>query len=90
LSERAFHQEDFMAKLTYKIVEHDGGWAYKVGSTFSETFPNHQDALRAAEIASAEQQVAGSTDGIQYEDADGKWHDELADGRDRPQTEVSD
>jgi hypothetical protein len=22
--------------------------------------------------------------------ADGKWHDELADGRDRPQTEVSD
>ena len=43
-----------MAKLTYKIVEHDGGWAYKVGSTFSETFPSHQDALRAAEIASAE------------------------------------
>ena len=41
-----------MAKLTYKIVEHDGGWAYKVGSTFSETFPTHQDALRAAEIAS--------------------------------------
>jgi hypothetical protein len=46
--------------------------------------------LRAAEIASAEQQVAGATDGIQYEDADGKWHEELADGRDRPQTEVSD
>ena len=79
-----------MAKLTYNIVEHDGGWAYKVGSSFSETFPTHQDALRAAEIASAEQQVAGATDGIQYEDADGKWHEELADGRDRPQTEVSD
>ncbi len=43
-----------MAKLTYKIVEHDGGWAYKVGSTFSETFPTHEDALRAAEIASAD------------------------------------
>ena len=40
-----------MAKLTYKIVEHDGGWAYKVGSTFSETFRTHQEALRAAEIA---------------------------------------
>lgn len=79
-----------MAKLMYKIVEHDGGWAYKVGSTFSETFPSHRDALRAAEIASAEQQVAGSSGGIQYEDAEGKWHDELADGRDRPQTEVSD
>ena len=51
-----------MAKLTYKIVEHDGGWAYKVGSTFSETFRTHQEALRAAEIASSEQgyEVPGS------------------------------
>ncbi|MHA6644627.1 DUF2188 domain-containing protein [Mesorhizobium sp. A623] len=79
-----------MTKLTYTIVEHDGGWAYKVGATFSETFPSHARALRAAEAASSEQQIAGSTDGIRYEDSDGKWHEELADGRDRPQTEVSD
>ncbi len=79
-----------MAKLTYTVVEHDGGWAYKVGETYSETFPSHEQALRAAEIASAEQQIAGSTDGIVYEDADGRWHEEVADGRDRPQTEVSD
>ena len=79
-----------MATLTYKIVEHDGGWAYKVGATFSETFATHAEALRAAQIASSEQQVAGTTDGIQYEDAHGKWHQELADGRDRPQTEVTD
>lgn len=79
-----------MAKLTYTIVEHDGGWAYKVGSTFSETFPSHEQARRAAEAAAAEQQIAGTTDGIQYEDAQGKWHQELADGRDRPQTEISD
>ena len=78
-----------MAKLTYTIVEHDGGWAYKVGNTFSETFPSHAQALHAAETASAEQQIAGSTDGIQYEDADGNWHEELAEGSDRPQTEVS-
>ena len=79
-----------MAKLTYTIVEHDGGWAYKVGSTFSETFRSHDAARRAAEAASVEQQVAGTTDGIQYEDAQGRWHEELADGRDRPQTEVAD
>jgi hypothetical protein len=41
-------------------------------------------------MASAEQQIAGQTDGIQYEDAEGNWHEEVADGRDRPQTEVSD
>ena len=26
-----------MTEVTYTIVEHDGGWAYKVGDTFSET-----------------------------------------------------
>jgi hypothetical protein len=72
-----------MAKLVYEIVQHDGGWAYKVGDTFSETFPTHNHALQAAE-------TAGSTDGIQYEDAEGRWHDELAKGDDRPDTEVSD
>ncbi|MGB3416213.1 MAG: DUF2188 domain-containing protein [Mesorhizobium sp.] len=78
-----------MAKLVYSIVEHDGGWAYKVGSTFSETFPSRAQALHAAEMASSEQQIAGSTDGIVYEDSEGKWHEEVADGSDRPQTEVS-
>lgn len=79
-----------MAKLVYTIVEHDGGWAYKAGETFSETFATREQAVSAAEIASAEQQVAGSSDGITYEDADGKWHEEVADGTDRPQTEVLD
>lgn len=79
-----------MAKLLYEIVQHDGGWAYKVGETYSETFPSHEDALRAAETAAAEQRVAGATDGIQYEDAEGRWHDEVARGDDRPDTEVSD
>ena len=25
-----------MEGLTYRIVQHDGGWAYKVGDVFSE------------------------------------------------------
>ncbi|MDQ2635091.1 MAG: DUF2188 domain-containing protein [Pseudomonadota bacterium] len=79
-----------MNKVTYEIVEHDGGWAYKLGTTYSETFASHADALAAAKIAAAEQQVAGRTEGIEYEDAAGKWHGEVAQGDDRPQTEVSD
>lgn len=79
-----------MNKVTYEIVEHDGGWAYRLGATYSETFPSHADALAAAKIAAAEQQVAGRTEGIEYEDAAGKWHGEVAQGDDRPQTEVSD
>jgi hypothetical protein len=31
-----------MSHLTYTIVEHDGGWAYKVGDVFSDTFPTRQ------------------------------------------------
>jgi len=79
-----------MNKVTYEIVEHDGGWAYRLGATYSETFPSHADALAAAKIAAAEQQVAGRTEGIEYEDAAGNWHGEVAQGDDRPQTEVSD
>jgi hypothetical protein len=78
------------SRITYEIVEHDGGWAYKVGTTYSETFPSRSDAVAAAKAAAAEQQVAGSTEGIEYEDATGKWHNELSDGTDRPEADVSD
>ncbi len=76
--------------VVYRIVEHDGGWAYKVGDVFSETFATHDDALTAAKAAAEVQQVSGETSGIQYETADGRWHEELAAGDDRPQTEVQD
>lgn len=79
-----------MVTVRYQVVEHDGGWAYKVGDVFSETFPSHQAALEAAADAAARQTVSGETDGIQYQDKDGAWHEELASGRDRPQTTVVD
>ena len=74
--------------VTYTIVEHDGGWAYSVDGVFSETYRSHDEARRAAEIAVAEQGVGGETTGITYEDAAGRWHEEVADGGDRPQTTV--
>jgi hypothetical protein len=77
-----------MSMITYQIVQHDGGWAYKVGTTYSETFASRADALAAAKTAAAEQQVAGSTEGIEYEDSTGKWHNELSAGTDRPEAEV--
>ena len=77
-----------MTKITYEIVEHDGGWAYRVDGVFSEPFPSHDLARRAAERAAREQIVPGDTTPISYEDNDGRWHDELAAGRDRPDTDV--
>ena len=39
------------------IVEHDGGWAYKVNAVFSEPFPTHAEALAAAQAAAEEQEA---------------------------------
>jgi Uncharacterized protein conserved in bacteria (DUF2188) len=60
-----------MSKITYEIVEHDGGWAYRANGVFSETFPSHDAARKAAERAAAEQVIAGETRGIVYEDKEG-------------------
>lgn len=77
-----------MSKVTYEIVEHDGGWAYRVDGVFSEPYRTHDLARRAAERAAQEQLVPGETRGISYEDKEGRWHEEVARGDDRPQTEV--
>jgi cytosine/adenosine deaminase-related metal-dependent hydrolase len=77
-----------MTKITYEIVEHDGGWAYRVDGVFSETFASHDRARKAAERAAREQIVPGVTTGIVYEDKDGHWHAELSAGTDRPETDV--
>lgn len=79
-----------MTDITYTIVEHDGGWAYKVGDTFSETFPSHDAALAAAKNAAAEQELPGEDEGITYEDKNAVWRQELSDGDDRPTTHVRD
>ena len=77
-----------MTTVHYEIVEHDGGWAYRVDGVFSETFPTHDAARQAAERAAGEQRVSGEETGIVYEDAAGRWHGEVAEGDDRPDTDV--
>ncbi len=47
-----------MAHVTYKIVKHDSGWAYTMDGTFSEPFPSHDAALKAAKRAAQEQRTA--------------------------------
>ena len=79
-----------MSKVTYEIVEHDGGWAYKVGDVFSEPYPTHAAALKAAQTAAEEQKTPGYTEIIEFEDAKGKRHTETARGTDRPSTTIKD
>lgn len=79
-----------MVKVTYEVVEHDGGWAYRVKDVYSETFATRERAAQAAHSASERQHLAGTDAAISYQDRDSRWHEELVDGHDRPETEVVD
>jgi hypothetical protein len=79
-----------MTKVVYEVVEHDGGWAYRVDGVYSETFRSHDAARAAAERAAKEQSFPGESTDISYEDEEGHWHDEASSGDDRPETEVED
>jgi hypothetical protein len=79
-----------MSKIVYKVIKHDGGWAYQANGTYSETFRTREAARQAAKLAASEQSTRGETTAINYEDEKGKWHDEVAKGDDRPKTVVED
>ncbi len=72
----------------YSIIEHDGGWAYRAMGVYSETFQTHDEALRAAHRAAAEQGVPDAMRAIEYQDEAGVWHVEIARGDDRPEVDV--
>ena len=79
-----------MAHVVYRIVQHDEGWAYKVGDVISESFASRELAHAAAVRAAREQRTPGDTEAIEYEDEAGRWRDETAKGDDRPDAEVKD
>lgn len=79
-----------MSHVTYKIVQHDEGWAYTTNGVFSEPFGTHAAALAAAKRAAREQRIPGDTHVIQYENDKGEWISETAAGTDRPDTDVQD
>lgn len=77
-------------QLTYHVHVHDGGWAYRLGEVWSETFPTHDAALRAAKEAAQRQQLGGEDAQISYEAADGTCREESVSGSDRPAVHVED
>jgi hypothetical protein len=90
-SDRTATKKGFdMSHVTYTVVEHDGGWAYKVGDVFSETFASRDATHAAAKRAAREQRVPGENAAIEFEDSSGRWREEDERGDDRPDTEVQD
>jgi hypothetical protein len=79
-----------MTEIHYKIVPHDSGWTYKLGDVFADTYHTHEEALAAARTVATEQQLSGETVPISWQDATGKWHEDVARGDDRPIVKVED
>lgn len=79
-----------MTKIVYEIIKHDGGWAFKLGDSFSSTFRSHDAAYAAAKRVALEQARADETVSISWEDESGRWHDEISPGDDRPEIEIHD
>jgi len=79
-----------MTKIVYEIIPHDGGWAFKLGDTISQSFLTHDAAYDAAKRVAMEQRRPGETVGISWEDERGRWHDELSSGDDRPEVDIVD
>ena len=77
-----------MAKIHYQVVQHDGGWAYKLGDVFSESFGSRAAALGAARRVAREQHVPGNAATIEFQDEAGDWHTEFSAGDDRPDADV--
>jgi hypothetical protein len=79
-----------MGKIYYHVVKHDGGWAYKLGDVFSESFISHEAALTAAHLVAREQHVPGEAVLIEYQNEAGDWITERAESTDRPDADVID
>jgi hypothetical protein len=77
-----------MSEVHYHVVEHDGGWTYKVGDVFAETFRTRAAALLAAKRAAAEQRLRADPAEIEYEDKEGRWLSEHSEGDVPPETDV--
>ncbi|MBB3132415.1 hypothetical protein FHS26_000110 [Rhizobium pisi] len=62
-----------MADITYQVVPHDNGWAYKLGNTLSETYPTADEAIVHAKDAASRQKIGDGDALLAYPAPDGGW-----------------
>jgi hypothetical protein len=65
-----------MNKITYRVVKHDGGWAYETDGTYSQQFRTREAARKAARLAAAGHASAYETARRPSESKAGQWYDD--------------
>ena len=61
-----------MNKIIYRVIKHDGGWAYQANGTYSEQFRTRDAARKAARSAAIAQAAANGTAPPPYEEKSGQ------------------
>jgi Uncharacterized protein conserved in bacteria (DUF2188) len=61
---------------TYRVVKHNGGWAYETDGTRSELFRTRDAARKAARLAAAEHARADETAPRPSERNEAQWYDD--------------
>lgn len=61
-----------MADITYQVVPHDNGWAYKLGETLSETYATADEAIVHAKDAASRQKIGNGDALLAYPAPDGR------------------
>ena len=77
-----------MERVHYRVVAHDGGWAYTTKGVFSEPYVSREAALAAAHRVAREQHWPDTPAEIEFQDAEGIWHIEHSTGVDHPEADV--
>jgi hypothetical protein len=67
-----------MSKITYRVVKHDGGWAYEANGTYSEQFQTREAARKAARLAATAKAAANEIVPTSYDDKNGQWYDDCS------------
>ncbi|MBB4227575.1 DUF2188 domain-containing protein [Rhizobium mongolense] len=62
-----------MVDITYQIVPHDEGWAYKLGGTISETYATVEEAINHAKRAASRQKIGDGDATLAFPAPDGGW-----------------
>jgi Uncharacterized protein conserved in bacteria (DUF2188) len=65
-----------MNKIRYRVVKHDGGWAYETDGTYSGQFRTREAARKAARLAAADHAPAYATVSRTSESEEGQWLDD--------------
>jgi len=67
-----------VGQFVYQVVGHHQGWAYRLGDTYSRTFPTQFEATAAAKASALSMHEEGDETLVRVQDGPLQWRTELS------------